>query len=621
MNLFYKILKCGALAFIWLCCLVHPTLSQPSANLVHHFSFDNTLSNSTSTYTLSAFSYFGQDRFGNSSSAYKVESDMYAIYSVVNNLPAGATDRTVAFWVQIPDWEGEFQLFSHGTSGKSYYISYNTLSKIFIIGNGTYSVGFYTEIKHDWMHLAVTYNHASNAHKIYIDGVFLGDVTLDLSSSVSSPLRIGENSNGARGANFNIDELFIYDRTLSATEVFDLYSVKCLPNPVAVASKSSVCPGESVQISVNKVVYIFDATGKRVSINDKYTTQNLNASTTFYIIDSISGSCHSNRVPVSITVNEALPMPESATDYLEGNICGESGNATLKVKEKNDYTINWYESQTGGTAIATGPVFVTPTLSANKMYYVAYEAPGSCPSRRSSEWVWVYPKYELNFVANKTEICPGEIVEFSGFDAITHNIYKGDQIVSGGDIYGGGMPFSFKDTVFQTSTYVLEAGEWLGCMVKDTVIVSVQVLNPIITASGNVLSTEAYETYQWYKNDQIIEGATLQTLEVQEEGSYKVFVTNENGCSGMSNGENVAITSLNGRGVSKVTNLYPNPASSLLHVELKEAGQIRILSMLGEQLGSINVSDGLHMIDVSHLKSGVYMLQTDKGESIRFTKN
>lgn len=132
MNLFYKILKCGGFAFIWLCCLVHPTFSQPSANLVHHFSFDNTLSNSTSTYTISGFSHFGQDRFGNSSSAYKVESDMYAIYSVVNNLPAGGTDRTVAFGFRYLIGKESFSCLVMVPQG-NLIISHTTLFQKFLL--------------------------------------------------------------------------------------------------------------------------------------------------------------------------------------------------------------------------------------------------------------------------------------------------------------------------------------------------------------------------------------------------------------------------------------------------------------------------------------------------------
>ncbi len=622
MNLFYKIVNRLSWGLVGLVCMAQPVFSQSQTNLLHHFSFNGTLSNTANTTSISAVSSFAQDRLGINNNSYEVASDNYSITaSNINNLPSSGISRTVAFWCQVPNINKDYHLFSYGTEGNGYSISYNYTTGNLIIGNGFNTVTYYIDRTEDWRHIAVSFNSETYRHSIYVNGVYKSYVSLSLTNSAKGPLNIGVNLAGTKGTNFKIDELFVYDRALSEFEVYEIYSLKCRLNPIVNASKTSICPGENVNLTSDKVVYVFSDNGNRLSYSNTYISQFLNSTTTFYVIDSISSGCYSNRVPVTITVKEDLPDPVSVTDILQGSICGDSGIATLKVQEHPDYTVKWYTSNTGGTPIATGPVFVTPILKSTTKYYFANEAPDKCPSKRSEEYVWIYPKFEVDFVASKTKICPGDTVTFSGFEEVPYYLYKDNVWVSAGDLYSGGMPFSYQDAPTKTSTYINKVGEWFGCTDIDTITITVIELNPTINQSGNVLSTDEYQTYQWYKNDELVEGATAQTFEISESGSYHVSVTNDIGCSEMSDAISVTVTSLTGKSTSKVSNLYPNPANSTLHVELKEAGEIKILSMLGEQLENFNAPAGTVTIDVTHLNSGIYLLQTDNGESIRFTKN
>lgn len=57
---------------------------------------------------------------------------------------------------------------------------------------------------------------------------------------------------------------------------------------------------------------------------------------------------------------------------------------------------------------------------------------------------------------------------------------------------------------------------------------------PPIFITDRTLSTEVYVTYQWYKDDMVIFGATGPTFTVTELGTYKLIVTDLNGCYGES---------------------------------------------------------------------------------------
>ena len=63
--------------------------------------------------------------------------------------------------------------------------------------------------------------------------------------------------------------------------------------------------------------------------------------------------------------------------------------------------------------------------------------------------------------------------------------------------------------------------------------------------------------------------------------------------------------------------VYPNPASSIINIELKEsrAGKIILYDCNGRVLESENLTDNRHLIDISNFANGFYLLQitSDKG--------
>jgi|GEM_PF-2145019 len=55
---------------------------------------------------------------------------------------------------------------------------------------------------------------------------------------------------------------------------------------------------------------------------------------------------------------------------------------------------------------------------------------------------------------------------------------------------------------------------------------------PVLTLSGTVLSTTATATsYQWYRNGTVISGATSPSYNLTLDGTYKLVITNTNGCT------------------------------------------------------------------------------------------
>ncbi len=71
---------------------------------------------------------------------------------------------------------------------------------------------------------------------------------------------------------------------------------------------------------------------------------------------------------------------------------------------------------------------------------------------------------------------------------------------------------------------------------------------------------------------------------------------------------------------NKLINVYPNPTSSILNIEVKDQTQISIINMLGEIVKTETINSA-SKLDVSALNSGVYFIQDSKsGKAIKFIK-
>ena len=79
---------------------------------------------------------------------------------------------------------------------------------------------------------------------------------------------------------------------------------------------------------------------------------------------------------------------------------------------------------------------------------------------------------------------------------------------------------------------------------SESIAVSFSQLEPQISVAGNQLTATEAATYQWYLEGEAITNATGQTLTAQESGSYTVEVSNEAGCTFLSNAVSIVVCAL-----------------------------------------------------------------------------
>lgn len=133
---------------------------------------------------------------------------------------------------------------------------------------------------------------------------------------------------------------------------------------------------------------------------------------------------------------------------------------------------------------------------------------------------------------------------------------------------------------------------------------------PVITDnSGDLTSSEAGVSYQWYLDGNPIPASNSQTITATQDGDYTVEVTYANGCPEISAPYTVTTTSLAEYALKNFT-IYPNPTKGLITIKgvgLKNV-EVQLYNLVGELISNYSV-DNNETINLSSLSEGVYLLK------------
>ncbi|MEM6299447.1 MAG: T9SS type A sorting domain-containing protein, partial [Bacteroidota bacterium] len=152
--------------------------------------------------------------------------------------------------------------------------------------------------------------------------------------------------------------------------------------------------------------------------------------------------------------------------------------------------------------------------------------------------------------------------------------------------------FLANDSTYITNSsgdYVVRLRDANGCQTFSDTFNLASVPSPeVVILPGSeptvltFISDSELAGFQWYLNDEPIEGANEGTLTTTETGEYYLIVTDSNGCTGQSNILFFNVTGLEDEEVSLQTRLYPNPlAGDEFYLELpSEVGEIELIELI-----------------------------------------
>ena len=146
---------------------------------------------------------------------------------------------------------------------------------------------------------------------------------------------------------------------------------------------------------------------------------------------------------------------------------------------------------------------------------------------------------------------------------------------------------------------------------------------PVITQTGDVLSSTALTGHQWYLNNELIIGATNPTFTPLKNGSYTLEITTSTGC--LQRSAEFLVTSIKSTNANGIDlKVYPVPTKSdvtiTFEVAQKEQVRIQISNLMGQIIFSeekLNFT-GVYTkkINLNAFSGGIYVLNVQVGSKV-----
>lgn len=133
---------------------------------------------------------------------------------------------------------------------------------------------------------------------------------------------------------------------------------------------------------------------------------------------------------------------------------------------------------------------------------------------------------------------------------------------------------------------------------------------PTITSNGNVLTSSAATTYQWFVDGILIPGATSQSHTATISGAYVVQVTDSNGCwlSYSLLYDHSFIMDVQSFDQAHNLNAYPNPTNGVLNLNGEILNADFTVELIDASGRSVLKAQNQKIIDMSDFDNGIYIV-------------
>lgn len=395
--------------------------------------------------------------------------------------------------------------------------------------------------------------------------------------------------------------------TCSATSAF--LGVTLNPSPGASAAAigaTTICSGNSVTIAAdtNSSAGITYQWKLNTNVLGGATAPTYTASTGgSYTVVTSNGSCTTTSPPIVVTVN---PTPSATITPLSNPVICSNEFVTLSATTTTGSTYSWKRNGNPISATgATSPNFTTDTAGS---YTLVVTSSLGCSGTSVPTVVTVYatPSVSIQPVT-ATTVCEGDTAKLYANvtgSGIAYTWLNGTVAIP------SAINRSFATT--NAGNYTVIATNTNNCSDTSTAItIAVNPApKPFIAQNNTVLSVSGgpFATYQWYLENVAISGAKSSSYTITKLGKYSVFVSDNSSCAAMSPALNV--TSFTASGVANVSanadiKLYPNPTTSIVHIDASMPVNAKISSLDGKLLIQAHHATS---VDLSQLANGIYMI-------------
>ncbi|MBK6267446.1 T9SS type A sorting domain-containing protein, partial [Marivirga sp. S37H4] len=406
---------------------------------------------------------------------------------------------------------------------------------------------------------------------------------------------------------------------------------------------SSITNNGNVQVIKDGDVHATVASGNN--------TYNIDESGTYSFVwnyDALNvDGCTATSVEFTVNIVEQPTAAPALTSTGDLTFCANNGTVVLTAPAGSDY----YRWRRNGSTITNATQDFTNTntleVSTAGSYTVEVGNAAGCYSPQSNAIVvTVVAEPSIPGLSQVNTTCGAGEVEFSIFNgngsAMTYQLYNGNTGIASGNpvtIQSGFSGIAVTDVVEEDNTpfYVeVSYADGTGCSNVDPSIFSYgSVRNITLEMDGSrlVATYDGSATVRWYRNGVLLVNSTSNSIIITDNAEYTVEVEYTSGCVVTGSSADLDERVLANRsGVSMDVNTYPNPSSSEVNLnivsEYMGKHQLVITTMTGQVMKSDsfekNSLEAKHMISISDLESGIYMLQIQyEGlvKNVRIIKN
>lgn len=173
----------------------------------------------------------------------------------------------------------------------------------------------------------------------------------------------------------------------------------------------------------------------------------------------------------------------------------------------------------------------------------------------------------------------------------------------------------------QTGTYsrTIQSSRGNDSIIITTNLIVNELPNPVFTTNEDTLiSNNNYASYQWYDQNGEIAGATSNKYIIDKSGTYYLEVTDENGCTSISDGMDMVKTGINriNRAVPGIS-IIPNPNDGLFRVRFKNLKRGKYHVQIINEHGRLVLTKETHVtgnlyeekFNLSKLGQGTYFIR------------
>jgi hypothetical protein len=306
--------------------------------------------------------------------------------------------------------------------------------------------------------------------------------------------------------------------------------------------------------------------------------------------------------------------------------CGE-GVFTLQASG-SPYGYRWYDSLTAVRPVGAGATLVTPVLTESHAYYVAALNASGCEGERVRVNAQVSHRDPGIFAQSPGGYSCGEgmVTLEASSNLPSMNFYWYDSIDSSIPLFSGSTfvtPMLRKSRRFYVSAVNGKMCEGVRNPVQ-AIIVDIDPVGIQVSDDWRTLLSSSESGNQWYKDGQLIAGATAQKFVPTESGVYTVAVS-RSGCQVVSAELPFLVTGIAENQVAEVK-VYPNPGRDWITIRVRDRGPVRasICRITGQELDAFELgeegSEQVARYNIASLSAGVYLLKLDTGGGPKFFK-